>query len=172
MGALSGDNISNGEWTINGGLTATEIYTPQTVNWDSTYTTVNSNSGSWDSDFCDDTVLLRTVSTCPSTDTIEMYANLDLNGHCLTTPCIISDANPVMFSNYTSSNYISPLDGVTDDASAITYSGTTDTLWIVQTDPGSAQTDFHEFTTDGTKLRTVIGSNFIDIEGICWICGC
>jgi hypothetical protein len=50
--------------------------------WCSTYTTVCTNSAKWDSDFCDEIVLLSAISGCQD-NTIQVSSHFDMNGYSI-----------------------------------------------------------------------------------------
>lgn len=65
---------------------------------------------------------------------------------------------------------ITSLVGVSSGISGVTYNPRTNTLFLVRNVSGAAG-NIYEVTLDGTLVRTITNSNFIDTEAINWV-GC
>ena len=89
LGSLSGNwQQTYNLFTVKGALwdISYSITSNLSSNWNSVYTTVNVNSASWGrtlGDFCDTVVYMRDVTSCNGTDTINISANLDLEGYSI-----------------------------------------------------------------------------------------
>ena len=89
LGSLSGNwqdtynlfTVKGAIWDISYSITSN-----LSSNWNSVYTTVNANSALWGrnpGDFCGTVVYMRDVTSCTGTDTINISANLDLEGYSI-----------------------------------------------------------------------------------------
>ena len=89
LGSLSGNwQETYNLFTIKGALwdVSYSITSNLSSNWNSVYTTVNTYSGLWGrnpGDFCGTVVYMRDITSCAGTDTINISANLDLEGYSI-----------------------------------------------------------------------------------------
>ena len=122
--------------------------------------------------FCDTTINANTLSACSGV--IGLSGSIEVTD-CVITDCIQSrDYLPISLSQYSTAQFISALPGTDflNDGSTLTYSPISGTLWVIESDPGGSEWDFREYDTENYALQQeVIGSNFFDIEGMCWISG-
>ncbi len=70
-------------------------------------------------------------------------------------------------SDYSSYYYTNDLAQITGDCSSVTYNPLTDTLFFII----NGTPTIYEFETDGSYLRTITMTGFIDTEGIDWMSG-
>ncbi len=76
------------------------------------------------------------------------------------------DVAPTL-SDYSSYYYTNDLAQITGDCSGVTYNPLTDTLFFII----NGTPTIYEFETDGSYLRTITMTGFIDTEGIDWMSG-
>lgn len=75
-----------------------------------------------------------------------------------------------MLGDYVQQMYNGNLTAVTDGLSGATYNEDTGTLFLIRNVSGGAGHSY-EYTVDGTHLRTITQTGFVDTEAIAWMYG-
>jgi len=78
-----------------------------------------------------------------------------------------------MLSYYTLETYTTTMYGITSDSSSVTYYPTNNTIFIVESNPGTPSTiiNIYEHDINIGLQRKITTTGFLDIEGICWVSG-
>lgn len=144
-------------------------YTPA-LNYNGTDSfTFKVNDGFRDSTPATVSFTIQPVDDLPTATPLSVTANEDAS-----LPITLVGSDPEspfgMLGNYVQQQFINSLPVIVDGLSGATWNANTHTLFLIRNVSGAAAESF-EFSANGTHLRTISQTDFVDTEAIAWMYG-